>query len=205
MDFIDELVLRSGSSSSIPATPEDEGDWTPGHLPGHAPSGPDAEVVVYDDEALDPDDVGPVDIILVDETRSAVVHPVIPDAGNDICANGENSTPSFIIPPRTPSTDLLAHHHKRASKRRSRASQFSLAPNGTVSSAHTGFTSFHTPASSFSDAHEPFHSALSSPRSRSYSPSSSSPPFYNHRSYRLLSASTISTSTSIAPTIMPER
>ena len=134
-----------------------------------------------------------MDIILVDETHS-------------VGADGENSTPTFTIPPRTPSIDLLALHHKRASKRRSRASQFSLAPNGTVSSAHTGFTSFHTPASSFSDGHEPYHSALSSPLSRSCSPSSSSsPPYHYHRPYRLLSASAMSTSTSIAPTITPER
>ena len=200
MDFIDELVPPSGSSSRIPATPEDEGDWTPGHLPGHAPSGPDAEVVVHDGETLDPDDVGPVDIILVDETRSAVVHPTIPDAGNDISANGENSTPTFIIPPRTPSIDLLAHHHKHASKRRSRASQFSLAPNGTVSSTHTGFTSFHTPASSFSDFGEPYESAPSSPLARSRSPS---PPPHALRPRLTRATSTLSTST--APTITPAR
>jgi hypothetical protein len=107
-----------------------------------------------------------VDIILVDETHSAVVYHTIPDRDNDVGADGEDSMPTFTIPPRTPSIDLLALHHKRASKRRSRASQFSLAPNGMVSSAHTGFTSFHTPASS-SDGHEPHHSALSSPLSRS--------------------------------------
>jgi Ras-related protein Rab-7A len=110
-----------------------------------------------------------VDIILVDETHSAVVHHTIPDGDNDVGADGEDSTPTFTIPPRTPSIDLLALHHKRTSKRRSRASQFSLASNGMVCSAHTGFTSFHTPASSFSDGHEPHHSALSSPLSRSCS------------------------------------
>ena len=121
-------------------------------------------------------------------------------------ADGEDSTPAFIITPRTPSINLLALHQKRASKRHFRASQFSLARHGTVSSTHTDFTSFHAPASSFSDGHEPYHSALSSPLSHSCSPlSSSSPPFHNHRPYHLLSASAMSTLTSIAPTITPER
>jgi hypothetical protein len=66
-----------------------------------------------------------VDIILVDETHSAVVHHTIPDEDNDVGADREDSMPTFTIPPRTPSIDLLALHHKRTSKRRSRASQFS--------------------------------------------------------------------------------
>ena len=180
-----------GSPSSSLATPEDGGDLTPRtrHVTDLVPSGPDVEVVVHDDDTPDSDASGPVGIILVDET-----HSTIPDGDNDVGADGEDSTPTFAIPPRKPSIDLLALHYKRASKRRSRASPFSLAPNGTVSSAHTGFTSFHTPASFFSDGHEPYHSALSSPLSRPCSPSSSSsPPYHNHRPCRLLSASAMST------------
>jgi Ras-related protein Rab-7A len=191
LDFIDELVPPSGSPSSSLATPEDQGDWIPRHVPDRVPSGSDDGVVAHDNGSLDSDAAGPLDIILVDGTHSTtVVHHSIPDADNDVGADGENSMPTFMTPPRTPS------------KPRSHPSQFSLAPNGTVSSTHTGFTSFHTPASSFSDGYEPFHSAQSSPLSRSRSPSSS-PPFHNHRSYRLLSASTLSTSTSISTSIAP--
>jgi hypothetical protein len=87
-----------------------------------------------------------VDIILVHETHSAsVVHH------NDVGSDGENSMPTFAIPPRTPSIDFHSHHHKHSLKARSRTSQFSLLPNSTVSSTHTGFRSFQsfqTPASS---------------------------------------------------------
>ncbi|KAH9066975.1 P-loop containing nucleoside triphosphate hydrolase protein [Lactarius deliciosus] len=47
-----------------------------------------------------------------------------------------------VAPARTASIDLYALHHKRPSKSRS---LFSPAQNGTISSTHTGFTSFHTP------------------------------------------------------------
>jgi Ras-related protein Rab-7A len=200
LSFIDELVPSSGSPSSSLATPEDDGDWIPRHVLERVPSGSDGEVVAHDNGTLDSDSAGPVDIILVDET-----HPTIPDANSDAGVDGENAMPTFMIPPRTASIDLHTHHHMHASKVRSLgASQFSLAPYGTVSSNHTGFTSFHTPGSSFSDGHEPYHSALSSPLALSRSPSSS-PPFHNQRSYRVLSASAMSTSTSIAPTITPAR
>ena len=170
------------------------------------PSGPDIEVVVHDNGTPDSDASGPVDIILVDETHSAVVHHTTPDGDNDVGADGEDSMPTFTIPPRTPSIDPLALHHKRASKRRSRASQFSLAPNGTVSLAHSGFTSFHTPVSSFSDGHEPHHSALSSPLSRSCSPSVVVlPAFHDHRPCRLLSASASAMSTSTSTSIAQSR
>ena len=49
-----------------------------GNLPGHAAhahSGRDVKFVVLDDETLHSDDIGPVDIILVDEIHSPVVHP----------------------------------------------------------------------------------------------------------------------------------
>jgi Ras-related protein Rab-7A len=143
--------------------------------------------------------------ILVDETHSAsVVHH------NDVGSDGENSVPTFTIPPRTPSIDFHSHHHKHSPKARSRTLQFSLLPNSTVSSTHTGFTSFqffHTPASSISDGHEPYHSAESPPLSHSRSLSSSLS-LHNHRLYHSLSTSTMSTSTasrSIAPTITPAR
>ena len=200
LDFIDELVPLSGSPSSSLATPEDERDWIPAQ--GHDGVSDD-EVVAHGDESLGPDGASPVDIILVDETHSAsvVYH-------NDVGSDGGNSIPSFAIPPRTPSINLHSHHHKHPLKARSRASQFGLLPNSTVSSTRTGFTSFqsfHTPASSISDDYERYHSAQSSPLSHSRSPSSS-PSLRNHRSCHSLSASTISTaSTSIAPTITPAR
>ena len=136
----------------------DEGNRTPRHVFNLVSSGPDAEVVVHDYETLDSDAAGPVDIILVDGTHSGVVHHTIPD-----------TTPTLITPPCTPPIDLLSHHHKGSSKWRSRASQLSLAPHGTVNSAHTGFTSLHTP----------YHSILSSPVSLFCLPSSSAPPFRN--------------------------
>ena len=75
-----------------------------------------------------------------------------------------------------------------------------------MNSEHSGFTSFHTPAFSFSNGHELYHSVLSYPPIRLCSPSSSSSlPFLNHRLYHLLSASAMSTSTSIAPAITQER
>jgi Ras-related protein Rab-7A len=199
LSFIDELVPPSGSPSSSLATPEDEGDCMPKHVLDGVPSGSDGEVIAHDNGILDSDTGSPVDIILVDEAHSTVA-----DADNCVSADREHSMPAFVIPPRTPSIDLHSHHHKHPAKARSRASQFSLAPFGTVSSNHTGFTTFHTPGSSFSDGHEPYHSALSSPLTRSRSPSTS-PPFHNQRSYRVLSASAMSTSTSIAPTITPAR
>ncbi|KAH9959496.1 P-loop containing nucleoside triphosphate hydrolase protein [Lactifluus volemus] len=150
------------------------------------------------------------DIILLDETSTA---HATPDADGDPEVDTDTSVPTIMIPPRTSSIDLTSHHHKRTSKSHSRNSQlsFAAAHGGTLGSTHTGFTSFHTPASSFSDgAHaEPFQSALSSPLSRSRSPSSSSPLIHahNNRSHTTrrcsLSPSTISIST--APTITPAR
>ena len=202
LDFIDELVPLSGSPSSSLATPEDERDWIPTQGPDRVS---DDEVVAHDSGSLESGAASPVDIILVDETQTASVV-----RHNDVGLDGGNSTPTFAIPPRTPSIDFHNHRHKHSLKARSRTSQFNLLPNSTVSSTHTGFTSFqsfHTPASSISDGHEPYHSAQSSPLSHSRSPSSS-PSLQNHRSYHSLSASTISTSTastSIAPTITPAR
>jgi hypothetical protein len=190
LDFIDELVPLSGSPSSSLATPEDERGWIPTQGPDRVSCGSDDEVVAHDNGSLESCAAIPVDIILVDETHSAsIVHH------NDVGSDRENTIPTFAIPPRSPRTrsiDLHDHHHKDSLKARSRTSQFSLLPNSTVSSTHTGFTSFqslHMPASSM-----PYHSAQSSPRSHSRSPSSS-PSLHNHRSYHSLSASTMSTST----------
>ena len=130
MDFIDELVPLSGSPSSL-ATPEDERDWIPTQGPDRVSSESDDEVVAHDNGSLESGDTRPVDIILVDETHSAsVVHH------NDVGSDGENSSPTFAIPPRTPSIDLHSHHHKHSLKARSRTSQFSLLPNSTVNSAY---------------------------------------------------------------------
>jgi hypothetical protein len=198
LEFIDELVPLSGSPSSSLAKPEDERDWIPTQGPDRVSSGSGDEVVTLESGAA-----SPVDIILVDETHSAsVVHH------NDVGSDRENSIPTYAILPRTPSINFHSHHHKHSPKVRSRTSQFSLLPNSTVSSTHTGFTSFqsfHKPASSISDGYEPYHSTQSSPLSHSRSPSSS-PSL--HRSYHSLSASTMSTSTaatSTAPTITPAR
>ncbi|KAH9964072.1 hypothetical protein BGW80DRAFT_1462947 [Lactifluus volemus] len=104
-----------------------------------------------------------------------------PDADCDPEANMDTSLPTTMIPRRTSSTDLASHHHKRTSKSDSRNSQLQLrdARRHARLNPPTGFTSFQPPASSFSDdTHaEPFESALSSPLSRSRSPSSSSPLF----------------------------
>ncbi len=210
LDFIDELVPLSGSPASSPATPENERHWIPTRGPDHASSGSDAGAIAHGNGSLESGSASSVDIIVVDETHSAnIVHHTIPNIDdNDVAAEGENSMPTFAIPPRTPSIDLYNHHHKHSLKARSEISQFSLLPSGTVGSTHTGFTSFHTPASSISDGYEPYHSAQSSPLSHSRSPSSS-PSLQNHRSHLSLAASTMSTtssaSTSIAPTITPER
>jgi Ras-related protein Rab-7A len=203
LDFVDELVPLSGSPSSSLATLEDERDWVLAQGPDRVSLGSDDEVVSHDNGSVESGAPSPVDIILVDETHSASVHH------SDVGSDGENSIPTFSIPPRTPSIDLHSHHYKHSLKPRSPTSH-GLLPNSTVSSTHTGFTSFqsfHTPSSSISDGYEPYHSAQSSPLSHSRSPSSSRS-LHNHRSYHSLSASTISTSTvstSIAPTITPAR
>jgi Ras-related protein Rab-7A len=198
--FIDELVPPSETRSSSPATPVDERDW----IPARVASGSDDEICAHRNGNLNPDTSEPEEIILVDETSAAVGPRISPEADCDPEADTDTSVPTIMIPPRTASIDLSALHHKRSSKSHSRNSQFSLAPHGTMSSTHTGFTSFHTPASSFSDGHEPYISAPSSPLSHSRS-RSSSPLLHAHRSRprRSLSSSTISIST--APTITPAR
>ena len=203
LNFIDELVPPSESLSSGPVTPADEGDgeWIPKHASPRVPRRSDDDVGVHDNRSLDSGTTESEDIVCVDETRPPVVHLTIPDADHDAgVADGEGSTtPTVMIPPRTPSIDLHAHHPKQSYKSRSR---FSLTPSVTVSSLQTDFASFHTPASSFSDGLEPYESAVSSPLSHSRSPSSS-PPLYARRSYRSLSTSTMSTSTAL--TITPAR
>jgi hypothetical protein len=125
--------------------------WAPRHVFNHVSGGPDSEVVVHDNGTLDSDAAGAVDIILVDETHSSVVHHPIP-----------GTTP---IPLCTPPIGLLAHHHKRPSKWRSRASHLSLVPqqHGELD-AHRLHLLPHT-----------VPSVLSFPLSRSCSPSSVSP------------------------------
>ncbi|KAF8502922.1 ras-domain-containing protein [Russula emetica] len=49
---------------------------------------------------------------------------------DDVGSDGENSIPTFAIPPRTPSIDFHTHHHKHSPK-------FSLLLNSRVSSTHT--------------------------------------------------------------------
>ena len=201
LHFIDELVPPSESLSSGPVTPQDEGegDWIHSHPLPRVPTASDDEVGVNDDGNLGSDTSESEDIVCVDETRPPVIHHALPEANNDVGADGECSTPTILIPPRTRSIDVLAHHHKQSVKSRSR---FSLAPNSTLSSTQTDLASFHTPTSSFTDSYAPYESALSSPLSHSRS-TSSSPPLYAHRSYCSLSTSTMSTST--VPTITPAR
>jgi Ras-related protein Rab-7A len=199
--FITELVPPSNSRSSTPETPRDDLRWMSSHVPARVVSGSDDESGLHESGTPvleDADGVsGSADIILVDETRPAAPCPVprVDSGGDaDTCA----PLPPIATPPRSASIDLHALHHKRASK--SRSSRFSPAQNGTISSTHTGFTSFHTPGSSFSDRGEPFESAPSSPLARSQSPSPRPPA---HRASRSCSTSTLSTST--APTITPAR
>jgi Ras-related protein Rab-7A len=200
--FIDELVPPSESRSSTPETPKDDDlRWMSGHVPARVASGSDDENGLHEsgNPESDPDGAGSAsDIILVDETHAAAaaadLEGVIDDADTDTCA----PVPTIVAPPpRTPSIDLQALHHKRPSKSRSRSSRFSPTQNGTISSTHTGFTSFHTPASSFSDLGDPFESAPSSPLARSRS---SSPLPHAHRARLSRSASA-----STAPTITQAR
>ena len=207
--LIYELVPPSDTRSSSPATPVDERDWLPARVVNGSD---DEEMCVHTNGNLNPDTSQSEDIILLDETAGpAAVGPhATPDAnGGPEADDMDTSVPTIMIPPRTSSIDLGSHHHKRPSKSHSRNSQLSFAAHGgTLGSTHTGFTSFHTPASSFSDGThaEPFESALSSPLSHSRSPSSSSPLLRAHnrsRTTRRRSSSTISIST--APTITPAR
>lgn len=199
--FIKELVPPSDSRPSTPETPRDDLRWMSSHVPARVASGSDDESGLQ--ESGDPvsegaDGVeGSTDIILVDETRPAAPEP-IPGMDSEGDANMCAPVPTIVAPPRSASIDLHALHHKRASK--SRSSRFSPAPNGTISSTHTGFTSFHTPGTSFSDLGEPYESAPSSPLARSPSPS---PLRQAHTARSSRSMSTMSTST--APTITPAR
>ena len=98
------------------------------------------------------------------------------DVDNVVIADRENSAPTFMIPSRTP------------------CSSASPPQRHGEPGSHWLHQDFHAPASSFSNSHE--HTLPSSPpliSIRSCSPStSSSPPFLNHRPYRLLSASAVS-------------
>ena len=198
--FIDELVPPSDSRSSTPETPKEDLRWISSHVPARVASGSDDESGLHesgDPVSEDADGVAePTDIILVDETRPAGSDPIPGASDVDTYA----PVPTITAPPRSASIDLHALHHKRLSKSRTNSSRFSPAPNGTISSTHTGFTSFHTPGSSFSDLGEPYESAMSSPRARSRSPS---PRPHAHRVRHSRSLSTMSTST--APTITPAR
>jgi hypothetical protein len=86
-----------------------------------------------------------VDIILVDETRSAVVYHTTLDVDNDVSADRENSAPTFMIPSRTP------------------CSSASPPQRHGEPGSHWLHQEFHAPASSFSNSHEPYNSVLSSP------------------------------------------
>ncbi|KAI9436919.1 ras-domain-containing protein [Lactarius indigo] len=197
--FIDELVPPSESRSSSPETPKDDLGWMAGHVPARVVSGSDDENGLHENGNTSSDadmDADGEDIVLVDETRTpAVSHPdIIPEVDSEAAPAA-----TIVAPPRTASIDLHALHHKRPSKSRSR---FSPAQNGTISSTHTGFTSFHTAGSSFSDLGDPYESAPSSPPARSRSSSPSALP-HAHRTRLSRSTSTLSTST--APTITPAR
>ena len=127
LDFIDELVPPSGSplgspSSSL-ATPEDGGSLTPRtrHVSDLVPSGPDVEIVIHDDGTLDSDASDPVDIILVDETHSAVVHHTIPDRDNDVGVDGEDSM--HARPRSTSSLCTISAHPSGGRAPRSSASR----------------------------------------------------------------------------------
>ncbi|KAH9053709.1 ras-domain-containing protein [Lactarius vividus] len=197
--FIDELVPPSESRSSSPETPKDDLGWMTGHVPARVASGSDDENGLHENGNAGSDadmDADGADIVLVDETRAGAV----PAPGLLPRADSEAAPAAAIAaPPRTPSIDLHALHHKRPSKSRSR---FNPVQNGTISSTHTGFTSFHTAGSSFSDLGDPYESAPSSPLAHSRS-SSPSPLPHAHRARLSRSTSTLSTST--APTITPAR
>lgn len=218
--FIDELVPPSESRSSSPETPKDDDlGWMSGHVPARVASGSDDENLLHengnpgpDANTVGADGVGPPGIVLVDETHATATSSapdLVPGVDRDVSVDGDGEadkcTPvaTIVAPPRTASIDLHALHHKRPSKPRSR---FSPAPNGTISSTHTGFTSFHTPASSFSDLGEPYESAPSSPPARSRSPSPApapSPLLHALKDRRSRSTSMLTTSS--APTITPAR
>jgi len=227
--FIDELVPPSESRSGSPETPKDDLGWLQGHVPARVASGSDDEIILHHDDSadprsdadMDPISVGPpADIFLVDETHAAssttAPSGLVSRMGNGIDLNGNGNAEvdtyapvaTNMAPPRTASIDLHALHHKRPTKSRARGSPFSHAPHGTIGSTHTGFTSFHTASSSFSDLGEPYESARSSPLARSRSPSPSPPPSPSplpraHRARFERSKSTLSTSS--VPTITPAR
>jgi Ras-related protein Rab-7A len=194
--FIDDLVPPSETRSSSPTTPVDER----GRISARVASGSDDELCAHGNGDLNPDRSEPGDVVLMDES-DAVADPLAdPTVDIDTQAETDCSVPTIMTPPRTASIDLVGRDHKLISKSHSRNSQFSLTPQGTMRSTHTGFTSFYTPSSSFSDGQEPYHSALSSPHSCSRSPSSSRL-LHAHRSHPRRSLSSSTTSISTAPTI----
>ncbi|KAI0259311.1 P-loop containing nucleoside triphosphate hydrolase protein [Gloeopeniophorella convolvens] len=178
--FLAELVPLPASRADSPVTPEDEDDAVDDVDPGADGAGWTPRVASgSDDEAADPRA-----IVLVDETGE----PAARALANDSAA--EPDALALALPPRTAPLDLAAQHHRhrRASKSRSRSSQL-RAGGGTLSSTATGWTAFHTPASSFGDG---YVSARSTP-----------PPPSPALRPRALSTSTASTSS--APTITPAR
>ncbi|KAH9964057.1 hypothetical protein BGW80DRAFT_1563394 [Lactifluus volemus] len=189
--------LRIRNPPAVRATPVDERDWLSSRI-----------VNGFDDDELCVHTSQSEGIILLDETSSrSGWHPRHPGRHQ----RRSQSRHGFhrMIPPRTSSVDLASHHHKRTSKSHSRNSQLSFVMHvATVTLGSTRFTSFHTPASSFSDGthSEPVESALSSPLSRSRS--SSSLLLHAHigsRTTRRHSLSSSTISISIAPMITPAR
>jgi Ras-related protein Rab-7A len=105
---------------------------------------------------------------------------------------------SYLVPPPTKSIEISRQHHRRRSKSLSRNSQIFLT-NGTMTTTHSGLTSFHTPSSSLYDH---FESARATPLSfRSASPSPHSRRSSRSTRRRALSLSSISSTS--AATITP--
>ncbi|TFY71658.1 hypothetical protein EVG20_g1348 [Dentipellis fragilis] len=139
--------------------------------------------------------------------ESLIIPPTPVEESSDSSSrpNFRETIPVGLAPPPTTSIDIDSRHHRRFSKSRSRSSHFRfIHGNGTMTTTHTTMTSYHTPSSSYFDV---FESARSSPVPRSASPSrsrsrSTSPADSSGRTpRRMISTSTISTSS--APTITP--
>ncbi|KAF9237254.1 P-loop containing nucleoside triphosphate hydrolase protein [Melanogaster broomeanus] len=161
-------------------------DLVNSNTPGSTSAISEAEALRFLDELV------PCSPPLVEEMAITVEEAALEDATSPYLEGDIDLSASIL---RSRSIDINHHHHlKSYSKSRSRSS--TRFHSGTMTSTHTGLTSYHTPSSSLFDV---YASARSSPVPQSVSSRPPSP----IRLPRRMTSSLSSASSSSAPTITP--